>query len=1224
MRRLVQFLLVVFIAALARPAFAQQTDVIRGRVTGGTGADTLPLSGVTVKVTSYMGQVTKTTKTDKNGKFNVIFPVGEGDYWVEFTAIGFLPKRFEIKRVADEEILLADAKLGSNVQTLDQVNVIANPNRALPARTGNTSDVSGAEKPLTNSALPPDLAGNLAAMAATVPGIQLIPGMDGAADMFSALGLGGDQNNTTLNGLGSAIPNLPRDVQTQASVRPISYDPSIGGFSGAQISLNTIPGNNFSSRGMSGVAYEPDGEWTNNTAEDQGAKNTYLSFGGRAGGPITYDKHFYNVSYQYDRTFKDLRTLLNTSAVGLNGAGVARDSADRLLGILENKGIPANLSNIPRQSATDHVSLYTNFDMTPHSFGTGNSFNLTLAGDYSKSGSQGFNNVYTVPGHNNETSRYSGNASLFHTNYFWFGVLSRTALGTSLSGNGTEPYLRMPSGTVRVNSTLDDGTAAIKPLSFGGNPQGDQKSRSKSVDFLNTMTWYSGNNHHVLKMTTGLRNEWYSNDIIPNQLGSFSFNSLADLDAGRAASYSRTLFSPLREGNQFGASWSFGDSWIPKQGVQIQFGPRVDFNHFGNTPDANAKIEQDFGVKNTHVPNEIYVSPRAGFQWIYGKAQQIAFVPGAARPPRALIRGGVGMFQNMGAATLIDGALTSTGLPSSTQSISCIGAAAPIPDWTGYRNDPSSIPETCADGTSGTVFSNAAPSATLFDPNYRQQRSLRASLDWAGPILDNRFAFGAQVVYSRNQHQTGSVDLNLDATAPRFTLDNEAGRPVFAPASAIVPTTGSIASSATRVSSDFNRVTELKSDLTGSTKQLYFSLKPVTTGTKWNWDVAYTLQNVTEMYRGFSSTVANPFDVYTGRLQQPGRHTFQLHVYVNPWDLIRINMYAYARSGIPFTPTVAGDINGDGSGNNDRAYIFDPSTTTDTAVANGIQDLLSTASKGVRECLKSQLGRLAGRGTCTGPWMGFGSNVSISFNPQKIGLPQRLNISFNFNNPLLLADLLINGQDNMHGWGQLIPPDQSLLYVRGFDPVSQTYKYEVNRRFGSTRPSQTIASGLTYVSLNVRYDIGFTRERQTLTQRLDVGRSHPGTKYSAAVLKSMSTSTIPNPMAMILQQPDTLKLTRKQADSLAAMSRAYTLKAEELWQPVSRYLEALPNDYDHGEAYDRYVVAREGAVDYLIHIVPAVKKLLTPTQWRMLPMNITNYLDVRVLRAIRSSSAGLF
>ena len=111
-------------------------------------------------------------------------------------------------------------------------------------------------------------------------------------------------------------------------------------------------------------------------------------------------------------------------------------------------------------------------------------------------------------------------------------------------------------------------------------------------------------------------------------------------------------------------------------------------------------------------------------------------------------------------------------------------------------------------------------------------------------------------------------------------------------------------------------------------------------------------------------------------------------------------------------------------------------------------------------------------------------------------------------------------------------------------------------------------------------------------------------------------------MAMILQQPDTLKLTRKQADSLASMSRAFTLHADSLWTPVSRNLEVLDEGYDRDLAYAQYVKAREKTVDYLITIVPHVKSLLTASQRRKLPIQIMNYLDVRVLKFLRSSSSG--
>jgi hypothetical protein len=233
-----------------------------------------------------------------------------------------------------------------------------------------------------------------------------------------------------------------------------------------------------------------------------------------------------------------------------------------------------------------------------------------------------------------------------------------------------------------------------------------------------------------------------------------------------------------------------------------------------------------------------------------------------------------------------------------------------------------------------------------------------------------------------------------------------------------------------------------------------------------------------------------------------------------------------------------------------------------------------------------------------------------------------LTIVLGIQNPLGLADLALHGNDNLRGWGQDIPPDQNLLFVRGFDPATKRFRYDVNQRFGSTRPQQSATRALPLITLSVGLDIGVPRERQVLTQRLEMGRGRPGTRQQALTLKQLGSSSIPNPMMMILQQSDSLKLTRVQADSLAWLSRKFSVFADSIWTPVANYLEKLPDDYARGEAYGQYVTARERTVDYLLTLVPDVKKLLTASQRRRLPMQITNYLDERVLRFLRSSSAG--
>jgi hypothetical protein len=225
-------------------------------------------------------------------------------------------------------------------------------------------------------------------------------------------------------------------------------------------------------------------------------------------------------------------------------------------------------------------------------------------------------------------------------------------------------------------------------------------------------------------------------------------------------------------------------------------------------------------------------------------------------------------------------------------------------------------------------------------------------------------------------------------------------------------------------------------------------------------------------------------------------------------------------------------------------------------------------------------------------------------------------------NPLGIADLALHGSSALRGWGQSIPPDENLLFVRGFDPVTRRYSYDVNQRFGSTRPTESTARTLPFLSLAVSVDVGVPRERQLLTQRLDAGRGRPGDRANEESMKNLGTSSIPNPMAMVLTQQSALQLTRKQADSLAMLSRVFSVFADSVWTPVAEYLADLPVGYSRGEAYARYVSARERTVDYLLTLVPLANDVLTRAQRRRLPAQISNYLDRRVLEFLRSSSAG--
>jgi len=1215
----------LFAGAAPTPAAAQQsTDIIRGRVTGPP-PDTLPLSGARITATSYQGNISKTAQTDKNGRFQIIFVNGEGDYWIEVAKIGFNKRRFEIRKVGDEQVMLADARLTSAVVSLDAVQITAD-NRALVNRNSTSNDVSGGDKPLTsNSAqVSPDQAGNLAAMAAAAaPGIQRIPGMDGQADMFSAFGLSGDQNNTSFNGLGSGVSSLPPDAQVRVTFSQFPADPARGGFSGAQINVQSIPGSNFSFRGLSGYGTGPDLQWTDAGADSSGQKSTTLRFGGALRGPLQMDKSFYNASYSAQRTFADMLTLLNTSPIGLQSAGVAGDSAARLLGILRQQGVPVSLANGPTLRATDNLNYQTNIDFTPSSSGTGNSLTLGVFGGYVhvQPTGGGVQTLTRTPAQTGEAHAWSTSASLLHSNYFWFGVLSQTTLGFAIQRQSAAPYLDFPTGTVRVASELSDGTTSIKNLSFGGGSPASQVS-NQAVQLLNQLQWFSNNNKHTIKVTSSVSREHNTSDVDAS-LGTFAFNSLADLQAGVPAAFTRTLSSIHFPTDQLTAALSIGDAWRPSTKVQVQYGVRADANRFLFRPSFNPILSDMFGIRNDVAPNRVNFSPRVGVQWTYGTAPTVAYAPGAARPPLAVIHAVAGIFQNVGSANLLNEAVAQTGLPTSTRTITCIGPTAPIPNWASYSGDPAAVPGACTDGSNGSIFSNVSPSVYAFDRRFEQPRSFRTAADWSSPVLDNRFVLGLQGVYSWNMNQPGFVDINLDP-GQGFPLSNEGGRPIFVEPSSIVPTTGTVAVTDSRRSIAFRNVSVNRSDLHSATSQFVVKVVPVTTNKYRRWDFSYSLLNVRDQFYGFSgagNTAGNPFDRQWGPHIAEGKHQFTVNWNSIPIaDLVYVTIGTTVRSGSLFTPMIAGDVNGDGY-LNDRAFVFSPSASGDTALASSMRSLLANGAPAARECLARQLGQLAGRATCQAPWVTT-ANLRLNLNPQKLRLPKRALITLNFTNPLAIADLIAHGNNNTRGWGQDIAPDQNLLFVRGFDPATRQFKYSVNDRFGSTRPQQSASRSAAFVSINVNYDIGFTRERQMLTQRLDAGRGRPGTKAGAQAIKSFGTASIPNPMSMIMQQSDSLKLTRQQADSLATLSTKFSRYADSVWTPAAKNLEAEPEVYSHGDAYRKYVEAREQTMDYLISIVPAVRELLTPAQKRKLPPIILNYLDDRVLKFLRSSSAG--
>jgi hypothetical protein len=1201
-------LLTVAALAAAAPHATAQTDVIRGRVLTVEG---LPLQNVRVTATSIPGNVTREARTNREGNYQIAFANGPHDYIMGFSLIGYAFKQFEIKQVADEDVLVADARL-SVVQLDTVVSTASNQQRI--SRNSQTPDVSGSEQTVNNTNLPPDLQGDIAAMAASLPGVTLIPGLDGQADGFSVLGLGADQNTTTMNGQAFNASNLPRDAQIQSSLSTSTLDVSRGGFSGGNFNLSASSGSNFRTRGTSFVFNAPALEWTDRAAQAVGTEYTNLSLGGVISGPISYNRSFFSLSYQLGRQTRDNATLLNTSALGFQTAGVAFDSVQNLLGILRQRGLSATAGGLHQTRLSDNGSIFGNVSFSPPTSSSGQSVGLTYNANWSRQDPAG-GSATSLASASGDRVNWGGGLQARHTGYIG-NTLSETQATVSMSRNYGNPFLVLPSGVVRVSSDLPEGASGVSNLTFGGSQSFNSTSESKNAGVQNTLSWFDNANKHRLKLETEFNYNGSSVNQSFNRLGTFSFNSLSDLANGTPASFARSLSAYDRSINLFLAGASIGDSYRRNQDLQIQYGVRIDGAHYATAPVYNADIEHVFGFRNDHVPNPFAISPRIGFQKTLGQAPEIFAFTGAQRAPRAIVRASIGMFANNPSVGLIGSALDNTGLPSGAQQISCVGSAAPVPNWSAYENDPSSVPTTCADGTLGTPFAVTAPNVYLISPDYHTPRSIRANASWNGSLFDGRFAAGLTGTYSVNLDQQRTFDLNFKPSQ-QFLLDD--GRPVFAQAANIVPTTGSIAPGDARVSAAYNHVNAMRSDLQSRTSQIQVSLSPIPHGpTKFTWSATYTYLHTRERISGFQNTAGNPLDLVWSTNGQ-GPHQISYNLRYNLFNAAAISWNGSFRSGSRFTPMVAGDVNGDGY-SNDRAFIYDPGKVSDSALASGMQQLVANANPATRDCLERQTGHIAARNSCRAPWSSNAS-IQLSLDRAKFRMPQRANVSFSLSNPLGAADLAFNGSGHLKGWGQSYAPDQSLLYVRGFDPTANRYTYQVNQRFGATSPALVVLRSPVVFTTQMRVDVGAMRERQTLGMQLGLGRILPGTRQPEALFRAVGVSSISNPMGVIIRQQDSLHLTVAQADSLAAMNRRYTYRCDSLWAPVARYFVNLPERFDEGEAYDRYLRTRRAQIDMLANLAPTIRELLTPEQRRKLPQLTLNTLDPLYLASVRDGTS---
>jgi hypothetical protein len=277
---------------------------------------------------------------------------------------------------------------------------------------------------------------------------------------------------------------------------------------------------------------------------------------------------------------------------------------------------------------------------------------------------------------------------------------------------------------------------------------------------------------------------------------------------------------------------------------------------------------------------------------------------------------------------------------------------------------------------------------------------------------------------------------------------------------------------------------------------------------------------------------------------------------------------------------------------------------------------MTSGPSAARDCLTKQVGVVAARNSCVGPWSAT-MNATLLVFPTIPGTKDRAKISLSLSNPLGGIDRLLHGGDKLHGWGMQPFPDQTLYQVRGYDAARNQFVYQVNSRFASTSPATSGLRTPFRITLDVSLDLGHSAQEQQLelTMRMRpaaVGTRAPADSIRARYMRQTSSNGYMDIYGLMLSGrfADSLALSRDQMEQFQKERVQLTAKADSIFGALAIYLAGLPSRYDQREAVKR---AAQAATDVWKEVYAEktfLLKVLTPGQVRRLPQPIYQMVTV--------------
>lgn len=641
-----QFFASVSLAAVIIPgvAFAQETTAqIRGIVTS-AGA---PISGAAVTATDVNSGTRSQTTTGADGSYTLPGLRVGGPYNVEVTSPAGSKIVTDIFTVVQQAYSLPIelAVEGDNTEIVVTASTIS--------RAGVTSD--GPQTVLTQQDIR-----KVASVNRDVRDVQ-------RRDPFAAIDLGnaGDRggavsfagvnprfNRFTINGVTvgdtfglnqDASPTnrgpVPFDALAQVSVSIAPYDFRQSGFQGGAIDTVLLSGTN-EYRGTGFYSQNTDGLSGTRAGDSTIVTPKYKSetYGVTLSGPIIKDKVFLMVSGERNVDPRPFSTLI------AQVPGLTQGIVDNIVGIAQTRyNIDAGeiLTINDRRDEKFAVKLDWNvMDGQRLSVSYINAFDVLTSQNNTSTSS-------STPRYGLSTNAYALTellrAGIVQLNSDWSDRFSTEVRGIyKWTKRGQEPLGGRPNGQLQV---CNDATSVGSTTGCStGSPSvtfGPDNFRQTNQLFFDTwggsfLGRYRAGAHDIKALIEVNQNRTFNN-FVPNSLGSFYFDSLADFNAGRANS---VQYAAVTDGSANGAAADFNytqyavglqDDWQVFDTLSLSYGARLAMYSMKAAPKLNPFFTERYGFPNTYTyKGQVVFEPRISFNW---------------KPDSPLkLRGGVGIF----------------------------------------------------------------------------------------------------------------------------------------------------------------------------------------------------------------------------------------------------------------------------------------------------------------------------------------------------------------------------------------------------------------------------------------------------------------------------------------------------------------------------------------------------------------------------------------------------